>query len=133
MIPHDEAIEQLNKWKSGATPLFMHWSLGGVTGWCKGILTHSGKAELQFGIETVDGKDFLFVINVHHTYHPRFRFLDNRETFQFFAPQRDLSQFGTVLEITLHGDGQGEVRGRVILAEVFPKAIELRSATDASL
>jgi hypothetical protein len=121
MIPYDEAIARLNEWKSGLTPLFMHWSLGGVTGWCKGVLKLAGSAELHFGIDTIDGKDFLFVINVHRTHNPRFRFVDNRESFQFFAPQRNLSQFGKVLEITLYEDARDEVRGRVILAEVFPK------------
>ena len=125
MIPYDEAVAQLNKWKSESTPLFMHWSLGGVTGWCKGILKLAGSAELHFGIETIDGKDFLFVINVHRTRNPRFRFVDNRESFQFFAPQRDLTEFGKMLEIVLYEDGRDEVRGRVFLAEVFPKALEV--------
>jgi len=70
-----------------------------------------------------DGEDFLFVVNIHRTYNPRFRFVDNRESLQFFAQQRKLTQFGKVLEITLCGTGRDEVRGRVILAEVFPRVI----------
>jgi hypothetical protein len=119
MIPYDEAIAQLKKWKNESTPVFMHWSFGGVSGWCKGVLKLAGSAELHFGIETIDGKDFLFLINVHRTYNPQFRFMDNRESFQFFAPQRELTQFGKVLEITSQGSG------RVILAEIFSKAIEV--------
>src|SRR5579871_5689638 len=125
MIPYDDAIAQFNEWKEKSTPLFMHWSLGGASGWCKGILTLAGSSELHFSIETIEGKDFLFVINVHLTYDPRFRLVDNRESFQFFAPQRHLTQFGKVLEINLRGNRREEERGRVILAEIFPKVIDV--------
>jgi hypothetical protein len=85
-------------------------------------MQHVSSAELHFGIDGIDGRDFLFVVNVHPTYGSRFRFVDNREEWQFFAPQRKRSEFGKALEITLMGDSRDEVRGKVIFAEVFPKA-----------
>jgi len=125
MSSSTEAFAQLNNWKSGSTKLFMYWAISTVTGWCVGTLMHASSAELHFGIEGIDGKNFLFVVNVHSTYHPRFRFLDTREGVPFFAPQRERSEFGKVLEISLEVDQHGESKGKVLLAELFPdKAIE---------
>ena len=122
MVSSSEALAQLNEWKSRSAKLFMYWAMSGVTGWCVGVLMHVASSELHFGIETINGKDFLFVINVHPTYQPRFRFVDNRESWQFFAPQRERSEFRKALEINLHVDARsGESSGKVILAEVFPK------------
>src|SRR5216684_4311199 len=125
MSSSTEAFTQLNNWKSGSTKLFMYWAISTVTGWCVGTLMHASSAELHFGIEGIDGKNFLFVVNVHSTYHPRFRFLDTREGVPFFAPQRGWSEFGKVLEISLQVDQHGGSKGRVLLAELFPnEAIE---------
>src|ERR1700687_39880 len=113
-----EVFAQLGKWKISPAKLYM--------GWCIGVLKHVASSELHFGIDTIDRKDFLFVINVHSTYQPQFRFVDNREAWQFFAPQRDRSEFGKTLEIMLRGSGADEYGDKVILAEVFPKqAIEI--------
>ena len=121
-----EVFAQLSKWKSGSAKLYMSWAISGVLGWCIGVLKHVASSELHFGIDTIDRKDFLFVINVHSTYQPQFRFVDNREAWQFFAPQRERSEFGKTLEIMLRGSGADEYGGKVILAEVFPKqAIEI--------
>ncbi len=76
---------------------------------------------MHFGIDGVDIKDCLFVINVHPTYHPRFRFVDNSEGLQFFAPRRQRSEFGKTIEISLEVDQSGESKGKIILAEVFAK------------
>jgi len=125
MSSSTEAFAQLNDWKSASTRLFMYWAISGVTGWCVGTLMHAASSELHFGIEGIDGKDFLFVVNVHSTNNPRFRLLDAREGVPFFAPQRERSEFGKVLEISLEVDQHGESKGKVLFAEVFPdKAIE---------
>jgi hypothetical protein len=121
-----EAFAQLDNWKSKSTKLFMYWAISSASGWCVGVLMHTSSSELHFGIEGIDGKDFLFVVNVHSTYNPRFRFLDTRENWPFFAPQRERSEFGKVLEISLHVDQLGESKGKVLLAELFPdEAIEV--------
>jgi hypothetical protein len=121
MSSSSEAFAQLNEWKSRSAKLFMHWSFSTAHGWCVGLLKHVSSSELHFGIDTIDGKDFLFVINVHATYNPRFSFVDNREAWQFFAPRRERSEFGKGLRIDLQVDASGESQGKIILAEVFPK------------
>jgi hypothetical protein len=113
------AFDQMHQWKSTSAKLFLSWSISGVKGWCVGTLQHVSEAELHFGIPGIDGKDFLFVINVHPTYGSRFQFVDNRDAWQFFAPQREKDEFGKALEIALRGDSPSEIRGKVILAEVF--------------
>jgi len=125
-----EAKAQLSKWKDEKTKLFLHWSASTAHGWCVGFLRNAG-SELLFEAEGVDGVDCLFVVNAHETYHPRFRFLDINEGLPFFAPRRERSQFGTVLEIALEVDRNGESKGRVVFAEIFPdQAIELGSPID---
>src|ERR1700674_1119070 len=94
-----EVFAQLGKWKIGPAKLYMSWAISGVSGWCIGVLKHVASSELHSGIDTIDRKDFLFVINVHSTYQPQFRFVDNRDAWQFFAPQRERSEFGKTLEI----------------------------------
>ena len=85
MSSSSEALQQLNNWKSKSTKLFMSWAISGVTGWCEGILKHYSSGELHFGVEKIDGRDFLFVINIHLTYGPRFQFLDARDAVPFFC------------------------------------------------
>ena len=126
MISASEALVQLQKWKDESTKLFMHWSISTANGWCVGSLTHAASSEIHFGIDGIDGKDFLFVINIHPTYYPHFKFVDNREAWQFFAPQRERSEFGQGLQIDLQVDQHGESKGKIVLAEVFAKeAIDL--------
>jgi len=121
MSSSSEALAQLNEWKSRSAKLFLHWAISTAHGWCVGSLKHAALSEIHFGIDGIDGKDCLFVINVHPTYHPRFRFVDNSEGLQFFAPRRERSEFGKTLEISLQVDQYGESKGKVILAEVFPQ------------
>src|SRR5260370_37465724 len=103
MSSSSEALAQLNEWKSRSAKLFMYWAISTAHGWCVGSLKNA-PPEMHFGIDGIDGKDCLFVINVHPTYHPRFRFVDNREGLQFFAPQRGRSEFVKTLEIILKED-----------------------------
>jgi hypothetical protein len=121
MTSRDEAFAQLNEWKSKAAKLFLYWAMFGVSGWCVGTLQHV-KSEVHFGIDGIDGKNFLFVINLHEIYGARYKLGGNPESWPFFAPQRELHQFGNVLEILLLGNEPGQVAGKVVLAEVFPKA-----------
>ena len=90
MTSSAEALAQLNAWKSESTELFMSWAISTTNGWCAGTLMHVSSSELHFGIEGIDGKDFLFVVNVHATYHPRFKFLDARDGVPFFPREVDL-------------------------------------------
>jgi hypothetical protein len=125
MSSSTEALAQLNKWKSESTKLFMSWASSTVHGWCVGTLTLAGSSELHFQIQGVDGKDFLFVANVHSTYGPRFKFLDARDGVPFFTPRSGATRFGKILEISLEVDQLGQRKGRVLFAEVFPdEAIE---------
>jgi hypothetical protein len=71
---------------------------------------------LAFPRRTADGTDLLFVLNVHSA---RFRWLDNREAWQFFSVGRSKTMFGLVLEIML------KPGAKVIIAEQFPEAIEV--------
>jgi hypothetical protein len=68
----------------------MYWALSGVSAWCEGILKHYSSGELHFGIEKIDGGDFMFVINIHFTNHPRFQFLNTNDGVPFFAPGRHI-------------------------------------------
>jgi hypothetical protein len=125
MSSSTEALAQLNKWKSESTKLFMSWAISTVNGWCVGTLMHASSSELHFGIEGIDGKDFLFVVNVHSSYGPRFKFLDARDGVPFFSPRSGATRFGKILEISLAVDSTGQRQGRVVIAEVFPdEAIE---------
>ena len=122
MASRDEAFAQLNEWKRKSAKLFFHWAAAGAHGWCVGKLEHVA-SEVHFGIEGIDGKDFLFVMNLHPTYQARYKLGGNPETWPFFAPQRELNQFGNVLEV-FTGEGEsGEAGGRFVLAEVFPKEV----------
>lgn len=125
-----EAKAQLSKWKSEKTKRFLCWSASTIHGWCVGFLINAG-SELLFEAEGVDGKDCLFVVNAHEAYHPRFKFVDLNEGLPFFASRRVRSEFGTVLEIALEVDRNGESKGRAIFGEIFPdQAIELGSPID---
>ncbi len=118
MSSSSEALEQLNKWKSESTKLFMSWSASIAHGWCTGVLTNV-PPELHFEIDGIDGRDCLFVFNVHPTYHPRFKFLDTRDGVPFFSPRSGPTRFGKILEISLSVDREGNRKGRVVFAEHF--------------
>jgi hypothetical protein len=78
---------------------------------------HVSAAELHFGTEGVDDKDFRFIVNCHSA---EFALLEVKElTSLFFSPRRDFRDFGTILEIVLRGDTPGEIKARVVLAELF--------------
>jgi hypothetical protein len=125
MTSSDEVLAQLNKWHKGSTKLLMTWAISGAHGWCVGVVKHPHN-DMSFGIESVDEKDFLFWLNIHPTYHPRFRFLDARDGIPFFSPYNDRGRFGKILEISLHVDAQtGESEGRVVLAEFFEATIDV--------
>jgi hypothetical protein len=115
----EEFVAHLSKWQKASTPLFFQSMSGGVTTWCfNGVLHHASSAELHFGLATVDGRDLLFVVNVHSA---RFRWVDNREAWQFFSVGRSKTVFGLVLEIML------KPGAKVIIAEQFREAIEVSS------
>jgi hypothetical protein len=62
----------MEKWLGKTIYVLGHfWRLGLVYR----VLKHVASSELHFGIDTIDRKDFLFVINVHSTYQPQFRFV----------------------------------------------------------
>ncbi len=112
-----EFLTQLNKWQSTSARLFFQSILGGLTIWCfDGVLHHASSTELQFGLPSVDGRDLVFVVNVHGA---RFRWLDNSEAWQFFSVGRSKTVFGLVLEIML------KPGAKVIIAEQFSEAIEV--------
>ena len=112
-----EAFEQLNNWKSKSTKLFLHSAENGLTVWCAGTLQHVASSELHFGIEGIDGRDFLISMV---TSFADFTLLDNRDSSHFFALGREKTDFGTVLQIDLRPGGS-----RVILAELFSGVINV--------
>lgn len=75
-------------------------------------------------MEGFDPADFLFVINVHSTYGTSLRILNLQpeEDVPFFAPRRGKERFGRMVEIRLQRDANGEYKGRIVLAEIFPTA-----------
>jgi hypothetical protein len=111
-----EISSQLNKWKDSSTRLFFQSLGGGITTWCIGTLQHVSSAELHFGIDHVDGRNLLFVVNILDA---RFRWVDNRDMPQFFSVGRSKSEFGRVLEINL------KPGGKAIFAEFFGKPVDL--------
>jgi hypothetical protein len=115
-LPVNEILSQLNKWKNSSARLFFQSFGGGITTWCVGNLQHVSSAELHFGMDRVDGRDLLFVVNIHDA---RLRWVDNRGVMQFFSVGRSRSEFGQVLEINL------KPGGKAIFAEVFGKPVEL--------
>lgn len=118
MTSRDEAFAQLKQWENTSAKLFLYWAASGVHRWCVGPLQHVA-SEVHFGIDGIDAKNFLFIINSHPTYGARYMVGGNPETRPFFAPQRDLRQFANMLEILPRGnEPQG---GKVVLAELFPK------------
>ncbi len=111
-----EIVSHLNKWKDTSTRLFFQSLAGGITTWCIGTLKHVSSAELHFGIDRVDGRDLLFVLNVHDA---RLTWMDDRDMPQFFSVGRSRSEFGRVLEISL------KPGAKAIFAEFFGKPVEL--------
>ena len=113
----EEAISQLNKWKTASTRLFFHSSsMHGLTTRCVGTLQHVSSTEVSFGINEIDGRDLLFTINLHDA---NFKWVDNRDDWQFFAPGRKKTAFGLVLEVDL------KPGGRILFAELFSSAVEM--------
>jgi len=118
MTSSRDAHTQLQKWKNESTKLFISWPASTIHGWCIGRLSHAA-SELHFEVEGVDGRDTLIVVNIHDTYHPRFKFLDTAEGLPFFAPHSEHTHYGTILEIGLQVDQYGQRQGRVVFAEFF--------------
>ncbi len=100
----------------------MYAAISGVTAWAVGVFKHVSEAELHFGRGELDEIDLLFVVNVHRV---RFALVDARDGLPFFAPRREVTRFGDVLEIILLGNDLNESRGSVIFAELFNDAIEI--------
>jgi hypothetical protein len=119
MSSSDEVLKQLNNWHTGSTKLLMTWAIAGAHGWCVGVVKHPHN-DMAFRIESVDERDFLFWVNIHPTYNPRFRFLDAGNGIPLHSPYNERERFGKILEISLQVDARtGEPAGRVVLAEFF--------------
>jgi hypothetical protein len=113
----EEALSQLNKWKTASARLFFHSSsMHGLTTRCVGTLQHVSSSEVSFGIDEIDGRDLLFTVNLHEA---NFKWVDNRDDWQFFAPGRKKTAFGLVLELDL------KPGGRILFAELFSSAVEM--------
>ncbi|MGB6430947.1 MAG: hypothetical protein WBF06_10180 [Candidatus Acidiferrales bacterium] len=106
----EEALSQLNKWKSESATLYVA-STGLLTFWFVGRVSHASLAESHFCIESINPKDFLLSINLHHA---SFEFSDARfdEYHQFFSPQRAQIDFAAMLIVHL------ENGTRVAIAEL---------------
>ena len=67
-------------------------------------------------MDEIDRRDLLFTVNLHDA---SFKWLDNRDDWQFFAPGRKKTAFRLVLELDLKpGD-------RILFAELFSSAVEM--------
>jgi hypothetical protein len=118
MISSSEALDQLNRWKSASTKLFL-WSLAaGTQVWCEGTLKHVSSGSLEFGRPEIAGSDFTFVVNLDN---PVFKILDNRDASHFWSAGRKRTEFGVVIEMKLPRGAQ------VVFAEFFPGTIETPS------
>ena len=110
-------MSQLNKWKNASTRLFFHSSsMHGLTTRRVGTLQHVSSTEVSFGINEIDGRDLLFTVNLHDA---NFKWVDNRDDWQFFAPGRKKTAFGLVPEADL------KPGGRILFAELFSSAVEM--------
>jgi len=109
--------DKLKEWKSASASLFLHATLGGMTVWAVGVLKHVSSAELHFGIEGIEGTDFLVTVNLSEA---RLAWVDNRDIPQFFSVGRPKTTFGKVLEIRLRGR-----EGRIVFAELFPDTFDV--------
>jgi hypothetical protein len=104
----EEAVSQLNKWKSESTSVFVS-TTGLVTLWFVGQISHASSAEVHVEIRGIDSKDFKLSISLHGA---RFEYRDRRELPEVWSPRRDKREFESILEVLLEDDK------RVIFAEL---------------
>ena len=104
----EEAVSQLNKWKSESANVFVS-TTGLVTLWFVGRISHASSAELHIQIPGIDSKDFLLSVSLHQA---RFEYRDRRERLEFWKPRRDDQEFECILEIRQRDDK------RIIFAEL---------------
>jgi hypothetical protein len=104
----EEAVSQLNKWRSESAKVFVSMT-GLVTLWLEGRVSHASSAEVHVEIPGIDVKDFKLSFSLRRA---GFEYRDRREPLEFWKPQRDESEFESVLEIRLQ-DGK-----RVVFAEL---------------
>jgi hypothetical protein len=104
----EEAVSQLNKWKSEATTVFIS-STGLLTLWLEGRISHASGAEVHVEMPGIDSSNFLISFSLHNA---RFEYRDGREPSSFFKPRRKDEDFECFLEARL-SDGK-----RIVFAEL---------------
>ena len=123
MGKYDSELATLHIWQKTSTKLFLNFAGAGATIRCVGTLKHASAAELLFGRDDVDSKDFTLAFNVQSAH---FSFMDHRDVWQYWArPDAPERGFGESLKIFLLPGSKGAT---VVLAELIGKVISASAA-----
>ena len=123
MGKYDSELATLHIWQKTSTKLFLNFAGAGATIRCLGTLKQASAAELLFGRDDVDSKDFTLVFNVQSAH---FSFMDHRDVWQYWArPDAPERGFGESLKIFLLPGSKGAT---VVLAEVLGKVVSASAA-----